>query len=265
MGDVNQTMVTKVLTLCIGFLGLWMVPEQLGLMSSNVEFKSREHTDKAVVTELAAPSHAPFSDLLKKHVSASGAVNYAALKKEQAQLDAYLKTLANQAPEASWSRNEKLAYWINLYNAATLDLILDHYPISSIMSLDGGKTWDVKRVKSGSRTLSLNQIENEIIRPEYKEPRIHFAVNCAAKGCPPLRNAAFIASKLDQQLEEQTRKFINNPAHIKISGKQVQISRIFDWYSDDFTDVKSFIGRYRDIPKDSNLTFTDYDWSLNKA
>ncbi len=212
----------------------------------------------------SAPSHAAFSSLLKKHVDSRGDVDYAALKKDEAKLESYLQTLSNNAPAGDWSRNEKLAYWINAYNAATLDLILDNYPLQSITKLDGGKPWDVKRVKLGGKTYSLNQIENEIIRPRFNEPRIHFAVNCAAASCPPLRNEAFVASRLDEQLEEQTRKFLNNARYTKVEGNTLKVSKIFDWYGEDFADVQRFVGNYRDVPSEAELEYLEYDWALNK-
>ena len=191
-------------------------------------------------------------------------VDYAGLKADRQQLDAYLDLLGSQTNVSSWSRNEQLAYWINAYNAATLQLIVNNYPLSSIQKLDGGKPWDVKRIKLGGKTYSLNQIENDIIRPQFKEPRIHFAVNCAAKGCPPLRNEAYTSDKLDRQLEEQTKKFINNNTFNSVSGSTLKLSPIFDWYGKDFGDVKKYIGKYRDVPAGATITFGDYDWSLNK-
>ncbi|MBK8705831.1 MAG: DUF547 domain-containing protein [Saprospiraceae bacterium] len=103
-----------------------------------------------------------------------------------------------------------MAFWINVYNVFTIKLIADNYPLKSIMNLDGGKTWDVERIKIGGELYSLNQIENEIIRPQFKDPRIHFALNCAAKSCPPLYDKAYLPSQLDQQLDERTRSFVNS-------------------------------------------------------
>lgn len=221
-----------------------------------------ETADKAPA---AALSHRAFDELLSKYVSSTGAVDYAGLKTQRGKLDAYLKTLSDNTPTEAWSRDERLAYWINAYNAGTIRLILDNYPLKSIQDLDGGKTWDVKRVKLGDKTYSLNQIENDIIRPRFKEPRIHFAVNCAAKGCPPLRNEAFTADKLERQLAEQTRKFLNDSRYTKVDGDNLSVSKIFDWYGSDFADVKSFVGKYRDVPEGATVEYVDYDWSLNKA
>ena len=228
-------------------------------------------TNKTNTLEVVAygPSHASFDALLKKYVSASGKVNYDGFKTEKSKLDSYLSLLAKNAPSSGWNREEKLAYWINLYNAATIQLILKNYPLKSIMDINGGKAWDLKFVKSGSQMLSLNQIENEIIRPTFKEPRIHFAVNCAAKSCPKLLNGAFLAHKLDSQLEVATKKFINNKAKNTISSSSIQISKIFEWYAVDFggkEGLVNYFNKYSDIKINSSakVTFMEYDWALNK-
>ena len=230
---------------------------------------SSEKVAPAVKTDPATASssladHAAFDALLKRYVDGSGAVDYAGLKQRHGELKAYLSDLAANVPDADESRDAALAYWINAYNAATLDLVLDNYPLSSIKDLDGGNPWDVKRVRLGGKTYSLNGIENDIIRPRYKEPRIHFAVNCAAKGCPPLRNEAYTADKLNAQLEEQTRKFLRDSGYTRVSGGMATLSPIFDWYGEDFDGVAAFVSRYRDdVSADTQVSFGVYDWSLN--
>ena len=212
----------------------------------------------------AGVDHSPFTALLRRHVSSTGAVDYAGLKRDRAALDAYLNTLAGTAPDRSWSRDARLAYWINAYNAATLQLIVDNYPLKSIQDLDGGKPWDVRRVELGGETYTLNAIENEIIRPRFNEPRIHFAVNCAAKGCPPLRNEAFVPERLDAQLREQTERFLNDSRYTSVEGGTLKVSKIFDWYGSDFGDVAAFVRRYRDLPPAVEVEFASYDWALNQ-
>jgi len=145
--------------------------------------------------------HKDWNDLLKTHVSSKGKVNYAGFKADQSRLDTYLAILSNNPPQKDWSRDKKLAYWINLYNGYTIRLVISNYPIKSITELDDGKPWDRKWIKVGSKTYSLNNIENDIIRPQFKEPRIHFAVNCASYSCPRLRAEAYTAKRLDQQLQ----------------------------------------------------------------
>ncbi len=214
----------------------------------------------------AQPSHEAFDTLLKKHVSATGKVNYKNLKADKAALEAYLKMLSENTPVDSWSKNDKFAYWINAYNAATMKTIVDNYPLSSITKLDGGKTWDVKRVKLGDKTYSLNDIENNILRP-MGDARIHFAINCAAKSCPPLLNQAFTAKNLNALLESRTKKFINDPkANALSKGGEIKISKIFDWYGKDFYNITEFINRYAvsKVNDKAKIGYAEYDWALNE-
>lgn len=224
-------------------------------------------SDEVLIAEAVVnkPDHAAFDKLLKKHVSSSGAVNYAGLKSDKALLGSYLEDLSTNGIKNNWSSSEKLAYWINAYNAFTLKLIIDNYPIKSITDLHGGKPWDVKWIALGDKKYSLNQIENEIIRPQFKEPRIHFAVNCAAKSCPPLLNAAYTASNLESLLESQTRKFINDSDYNKISEGSISVSKIFDWYKVDFGDLISYLNKYSKtkIGNDAKVSFEEYNWALN--
>ncbi|WP_173021360.1 DUF547 domain-containing protein [Lewinella sp. W8] len=211
------------------------------------------------------PDHSAWNALLKQYVSTSGDVNYARLKNQEAALDAYLATLAEATPDKDWGRNASMAYWINAYNAFTVKRILDNWPVKSIMDLDGGKTWDVKWIDLDGKTYSLNQIEHEILRPKYGDPRIHFAVNCAAASCPPLANRAFTASNLNGMLESLTRKFINNGRYNQIEAGAVKVSKIFDWYGSDFGDLRTYLNKYLDDPiaESTEIQFRDYDWSLN--
>lgn len=211
------------------------------------------------------PNHKNFGSLLKKHVSSSGNVNYKALKADHGTLQKYLAELAKETPKSSWSRNEKLAYWINAYNAFTIDLILNNYPMSKITDLDGGSPWKVSRIDLGGKKYSLDQIENKIIRPQFKDARIHFAVNCAAKSCPTLLNDAFYANSLDRQLESQTKKFINNSAFNKIESGAYSVSKIFEWYAEDFGDLVGYLNKYSKVQIEpaAKATFIDYDWTLN--
>ena len=207
--------------------------------------------------------HSAWNDLLKKHVSATGKVNYKTFKADLELLDAYMRSLNESAPTESASKEERLAYWINAYNAVTVRLIITNYPISSITKLDGGKTWDVKRYTNGSKKLSLNDIENTILRP-MGDARIHFALNCAAKSCPPLLNEAFTSENVNKLLEQRTRQFINSTRTV-IEKDEVKVSKIFDWYGKDFGNVVDFVNKYAKTKavKTAKVTFVDYDWSLN--
>lgn len=210
-------------------------------------------------------NHDAFNSLLSKHVSASGKVNYKGFKADEAKLDAYLKTLENTPLDPNWSRSKQMAYYINAYNAATIKLILKNWPVKSIMDLHGGKPWDVKWVKLGGKTLSLNAIENDILRPKYNDARIHFAVNCAAKSCPPLLNKAWTAGNLNKYLDQQARSFINNPTFNALAAGNVEISKIFDWYAADFGDITDYLNQYAktEINDNAKVAYKEYNWALN--
>jgi len=214
----------------------------------------------------ASSPHNAWHELLGKHVGASGKVDYQGLKADKAMLDVYLQSLADNPPAETWSRAEKMAFWINAYNAFTIDLIVDHYPVSSILNLDGGKTWDVKRITLGGKKYSLNQIENEILRPAFKDPRIHFALNCAAKSCPPLYNKAFTAENLERTLEQRTRQFINDVNFNSLTAEKASVSKIFEWYAADFGDLKTYLNKYATVKLNNYaaMGFLEYNWALNE-
>jgi len=220
---------------------------------------------KSAPKKAAKISHTSFDSYLKKYVSGNGNVNYSGMKGDRQPLNDYMAELAKSTPKSDWSRNEKLAYWINAYNAFTIDLILSNYPVSKITDLDGGSPWKVSRITLEGKKYSLDQIENKIIRPQFKDGRIHFAVNCAAKSCPTLLNGAFLPSKLSSQLEKQTKKFVNNSAYNSISEGSATVSKIFKWYAEDFGDLKTFLNKYstQKIGADTNIEYNEYDWSLN--
>lgn len=214
---------------------------------------------------LEDPGHGKFEVLLKKHVSNDGVVDYAGFKKDESKLDTYLALLADDPASESWTRAARLAYWINVYNAFTIKLILKHYPVSSIMDIENGKPWDMQWIKLGEKIYSLNEIENEIIRPQFNEPRIHFAVNCAAKSCPPLANTAYTEENLESLLQSQTIKFINNSSFNNLKKEMIAISKIFEWYAGDFGNIVTFVNKYTNIKINAGakVSYLEYDWSLN--
>lgn len=227
--------------------------------------KSKPAKPAPPVKAEGSPDHTAFDALLSSHVSASGQVDYKALKGKTLKLDAYLADLQANTPQTSWSEDEELAYWINVYNAYTIKLILKNYPVKSITDLHGGKPWDVKWIEIAGKTYSLNNVENDIIRPKFNEPRIHFAVNCAAKSCPPLANQAFTAKNLESLLEKQTKAFVNNSKHNQLTKNSITVSKIFDWYGVDFGNVATFISRYAstEVSPAAKVSFSEYDWALN--
>jgi hypothetical protein len=221
--------------------------------------------EEAVVPVLSYVDDA--DNLLKRYVNSAGGVDYDGLKQASGELDRVAAGL-RKAYNPSMGGNEGLAYYINLYNVHTLKLIIDNYPVASIKGLHGGQPWKHKWIDLGGTMYSLDHIEHTVIRPTYNDPRIHFAVNCAAATCPPLLNAAYRAATVDDQLESQTRKFINNKAYNQITSDALKLSKIFKWYGDDFAaeGVVPFIDRYTDvnISAQASIDYLDYDWALNK-
>jgi len=214
---------------------------------------------------LSQPDYKAWDTFLKKYVSATGDVDYKSIKANKKGLDAITKTFSATSVLSSWSKNDQLAFWINAYNVFTIDLIVNNYPIKSIQNLDSGKPWDVKRITIDGKKYSLNNIENDIIRPQFKDARIHFAVNCAAKSCPPILNSAFLGKTLDAQLDAVTKKFINNAQYQTVTASKLTLSKIFDWYAVDFEDIITFINKYSNtkVNKNATIVFKDYDWALN--
>ena len=213
----------------------------------------------------AQPNYALYDSLLQKYVSSNGEVKYKALQAERAILDSVVAQFQAVAPQKEWSKNERLAYWINAYNLFTVQLIVNNYPVKKITNLDGGKTWDVKRIEIEDKKYSLNQIENEILRPQFKDARIHFAINCAAESCPPLHNRAFTAENVQALLDKRTRKFIRSSANT-LTESNIKISKIFDWYAADFGDIVTFLNKYASvkIKTDAKVEYKDYIWNINE-
>ncbi|MGB3547838.1 MAG: DUF547 domain-containing protein [Saprospiraceae bacterium] len=222
-------------------------------------------TATEVTATPAAPDHAAFDALLRKYVSSAGKVNYTGLKKEESKLDAYLAELAESIPQSDWGRSASLAYWINAYNAFTIKRILKAYPLKSIKDLDGGDPWSVKWITLEGKKYSLNQIENDIIRPRYSEPRIHFAVNCAAVSCPPLADKAFTSANLNSLLEQRAKAFINNDRYNQITADAAEVSKVFDWYGKDFGNLRNYLNKYAttDLKQGAKIEYKEYDWALN--
>ena len=215
---------------------------------------------------MAQPSHELWDQLLRENVEPSGNVDYVGFQKQENKLTAYLNLLSKGIPSSQWERSDAMAYWINAYNAYTIQLILNHYPVKTIKDIHGGQPWDVKWIKLEDNLYSLNQIENEILRPKYKDPRIHFAVNCAAQSCPPIANQAFSGSNLDLLLEDRTKTFIQNQDYNEIKKNAIRISRIFEWYASDFNDLIGFLNQYSkvQIAKNASIGFQEYNWALNQ-
>lgn len=223
------------------------------------------------------PSHQLWNELLKANVKPNGQVDYKGFIREKPKLESYLKLLSENAPDRSkWSKNEQLAYWINVYNAYTVKLIVDFYPTKSIRDLGPRikiplikDVWHHKFFKIAGVDMSLDEVEHSILRKEFEEPRIHFAINCASVSCPPLLNEAFVASNLENQLMRVTTTFVNDPSRNKISSQSAQLSSIFSWFKGDFTKkgtLIEFLNRYSKVKISLNarISFLDYNWNLNE-
>ncbi|MBC7720872.1 MAG: DUF547 domain-containing protein [Pedobacter sp.] len=222
-------------------------------------------------------THEAWNKLLKKHVDSKGFVDYKGFIKDSVALNSYLKMLSDNEPADSWQKDEKLAFWINAYNAFTVKLIIDHYPVKSIKDI-GSKIqipfvntpWQKKFIQMGDKKIKLDDIENNIIRKKFTEPRIHFAIVCASISCPKLRNEAYEASKLDAQLTDQAKAFLSDPTRNKPDATNPKLSHIFQWFNGDFEKTGltkiEFINKYSPIKinADANIDYMNYDWGLNE-
>jgi len=247
-------------------------------------------------------SYDDYAAALKTYVDDQGMVDYQGLKGRHQQLDAFADALGRLDPKVydGWDQGDKIAFWINAYNALTLEAILAHYPIkssfttslvfpkNSIRQIPG--VWDKLQFEVMGRKMTLDQIEHKTLRAQFNEPRIHMALVCAAMSCPPLRNEPYVGERLDEQLDDQTRRFLSNPQKFRLDRNQgrVYLSSIFKWFGEDFvktygTDEKfqghsqaqravlNFISQYLDPisraylnSEKYDIAYLDYDWSLNE-
>ena len=240
--------------------------------------------------------------MLKQHVDDQGMVNYKALSADRAPLDRYVESLAPlpASAYAAWDDNAKIAFWLNVYNALTLQTIIDHYPIqsggfisglrfpaNSIRQIQGA--WDVIQHNVMGTSMTLDMIEHATLRKQFMEPRIHMALVCAAQGCPPLRNEPFAGERLDAQLDDQARRFVRNTAKVNWdqASRTLYLSSIFKWFGEDFAaqyqtskfayaredqrPLIAFAAQYLPAQQAQALElnpiaieFLDYDWTLNE-
>jgi hypothetical protein len=220
--------------------------------------------------------NAVYAGLLKAHVK-DGRVDYTAFKKDEAILDRYLSQLEKVDP-GQLDRAERMAFYINAYNAWTIKLILKNYPgVKSIKDLGSlfKSPWKKKFVRINGKTITLDNIEHDILRPVFKDPRVHFAVNCASVSCPPLKDKPFTGADLDRQLESAAIGFINDSHSNYIKGDTLYISRIFKWFKEDFgNDILGYVRahargdlakRIADAGDKLEVKYLDYDWSLNNV
>ncbi|MEM9062248.1 MAG: DUF547 domain-containing protein [Pseudomonadota bacterium] len=233
-----------------------------------------------------AVDHSAWDGVLARHLkpAAKGVAlfDYTGLKgsPEAAQLDGYLDALA-ATPVSSLNRDEQFAYWANLYNALTVKVVIDNLPVASIRDIDispglfGAGPWDKTLITVEGEELTLNDIEHRILRPIWNDPRVHYAVNCASIGCPNLKATAWTADTLDKDLNVAARGYINDPRGVSVADGKIVVSRIFDWFIEDFggseAGVIAHLGRFAEpdlkakIEQIGGLSSTGYDWSLNAA
>ncbi len=232
---------------------------------------------KPAASAAAAFDHSAFTALLGQIVASDGNVRYERLRERRAALDAYAASLA-QADYERLPREAQLALLINAYNAFTLQLIVERYPLQSIMDIPAERRWDDRRWKLPMGVFSLNQIENELIRPRFTEPRIHFAVNCASIGCPPLAAEAYTGDRLDEQLAAAARRVHADPRWLRVDRKAgvVHLTKLYEWYGADFGADEgqrlAFAARYNaelkaalDAGEKLEIRWIEYDWALNAA
>ena len=227
-----------------------------------------------------------WASLLSTYATEDGGFRYAALLAnagDQATLRQVVEAVANASPVAYPERSAQLAFYINAYNILTVSAVVERFPIDSVMSVPGFFDTITHTVAGNPRT--LNALENDLIRAQFSEPRIHFAVNCASVGCPMLREEAYVAERLSAQLDEQTARFMSDRSRNRYAGGgKLEVSRIFDWYGKDFalghrgiTSLQAFMAsqaeRLADVPADRErirgqnlpIAFLEYDWKLNDA
>jgi hypothetical protein len=251
-----------------------MIQRYLGLALASLLLFLIGALGPATHSRAATVNHEIWADLLGKYVKPGG-VDYSGFKTEEDRLDQYLKVLEDTDPE-KLSRNEQYAYYINAYNAWTIKLILSGYPeITSIKELGNffKSPWEKEFVRIDSRLTTLDDIEHNILRPRFKDPRVHFAINCSAISCPPLRPEPYRGQTLDHQLEDSTRSFVNDENRYRLDGNNLFVSRIFKWFSEDFSDgVLGFYLKYAEGNLKEKLAaqrgtlkvkYLHYDWSLN--
>lgn len=223
--------------------------------------------------------HSKWDQILKQYTVKSGNqvyFNYKELKNNIDELNSYLDQLESLSKLKfnTFNRSKKLAFWINAYNAYTIQIILKNYPVKSIRDIKSGffssGPWKKDFIQLFGKRISLDDIEHETIRKNFDEPRIHFAVNCASIGCPSLLQEAFVGRKLDTQLDKAANNFLQNKSKNYVKGRTLYLSKIFKWYGGDFDNkyggFQNYVIKTLGLPKKKyELKFTDYDWSINSV
>jgi len=214
--------------------------------------------------------YAEWDSVLQEHVK-QGFVDYKGLQNQPENLKQFLEKATNVQKQdfEKWEKKEQLAFYINLYNALTIKLILSEYPVKSIKDIGNffRGPWSRDVFSLFGNTITLNNLEHDIIRKQFNEPRIHLALVCAAKACPPLRSESYRAEILNELLENQAKNYLSSSNGLIIDEQKqtIFISSIFKWYAEDFESVPDFIQKYTSTSiKTYSIRYLDYDWSLNE-
>ena len=231
------------------------------------------------ITEIYASNfkaYESFNMILESYVDSSGMINYKGIRENPYSFSEYFDFIENISPRSHpssfKSKADEMAYWINAYNALTVKIMMENPEANSILDMSSFLIFK-KRFVVGGENMSLNRIEHKILRKGFKDPRIHFAINCASLSCPPLGNRIFLGDTLEQQLDEKTRNFIANTINVRIdhNEKIIYLNKIFKWFAKDFNNVRLFISQYLSdkesysIIKDYKIKYFDYDWNLNES
>ncbi|KAA1247020.1 DUF547 domain-containing protein [Aquimarina sp. RZ0] len=217
------------------------------------------------VTAQKRIDHMVWDQLLLVNVSDEGNVDYKGFIRDKFLFDKYFKSLSTNYPSDNSESTEKLAYWVNLYNAIVMKMIIDKYPVGSINDIKN--PWKQKIIKINNTAYSLDDIEHTVLR-KMNEPRIHFLLNCAAKSSPKLWNRAYTGRNITEALNERTIDYINDPTKNQITANNAKLSQVFEWYAKDFNSgaIKSYINKYSKtkIKNNIKIEYLQYDWSLNE-
>ena len=253
------------------------------ILWGNNQKPSQEVSESSFSKEEQLRRFDSFNSILKSFVNRAGRVDYVSLRENPFKLDQYVEFISEVSPESRpdlfETEDDRKAYWINAYNALIMKAVVDNPGISSVKDLGWGMGifWR-KKFNVGGKLMTLNQIENAILRKKFKDPRIHFAINCASKSCPLLGKRIFRGESLDVELEKKVAEFIQNKENVRIvhSKREVEVSRIFKWYKKDFISggksLLEYILEFRPdispnekerIIKEYKIRFNDYDWGLN--
>jgi len=225
----------------------------------------------------ASDPNQPYNAFLEKYLTAKNGLNLVRYEAVSAEDKATLKTYISMLEKTDWTtleKNDEMAFWFNLYNAKTLDVVLDNYPVKSIKKINGRGPWKTKNMTVNGTEMSLDNIEHDTVRAKYDEPRVHYAFNCASIGCPNLKMTAWEGETLDAELTQAARDFIASDRGVRVDGNDIEVSNIYKWYKEDFGDneksLKQHLATYANADKKTAILNADdidyeYDWNLNIA